>query len=97
MTCAPWPFGTRTAAASSVKSSSCPGLSTSAPRLARHRARPLRRALRTEHAAWARGGVRTLAWRSAGRVPSVLDQLPPALAGALAVHVFSVLDFAGAA
>lgn len=46
---------------------------------------------------WTAAGVMTLAWRIAGRVPSVLDELPPHLADELAAAMLKVLDFAGAA
>lgn len=44
---------------------------------------------------WTTAGVRTFAYRVAGRIPTVLDLLPPSLADALADEIVRVLDWVG--
>ncbi len=46
---------------------------------------------------WTPDGVMTLAWRVAGRVPVVLDDVPTDLADALEGAFLRVLDWIGAA
>jgi hypothetical protein len=43
---------------------------------------------------WTAQALRTFAHRVAGRVPTVLDQLPTALADELAAAIVTVLDWA---
>jgi hypothetical protein len=51
------------------------------------------------HVQWTAGGLRTLSWRCAGRIPLVFDQLPEPMASGLAEQIAFVLDWvkAGAA
>lgn len=45
---------------------------------------------------WTVAGAQTLAWRIAGRVPVILDDLPPVLADDLQRAFTQVLDWIGA-
>jgi hypothetical protein len=45
---------------------------------------------------WTLAGVQVLAWRVAGRVPVICDDIPPGMADDLDRAVLVVLDWAGA-